>query len=155
MWVKWVTCATDTDSVLVHPCVRLCMLSALSTFSRSVEFVGNVCNRHPPCHFPTPIQLCTLSMKSTLDYESCNSHRPRNPPTNYDKILAIHYPACYNVFGKSGQRRFFTLFQHSGGSRRCPPDRKERGDEDGYILGFNPDMYTARHLGRPVLSGVS
>lgn len=29
------------------------------------------------------------------------------------------------------------------------------GDEDGYILGSDPDMYTARHLGRPELSGVS
>lgn len=42
-----------------------------------------------------------------------------------------------------------------GGSGRFPQTEGKGRDEDGYILGSDPDMYTARHLGRPELSGVS
>ncbi len=43
------------------------------------------------------------------------------------KCLAICCMGWYNVVGKSGQRRFFTLFYIQGVFRRCPLDRKEGG----------------------------
>ena len=42
----------------------------------------------------------------------------------------------------------------SSGGVDDAPQTKERGDEDGYLLGIIPVLYTARRPGRPVLPGI-
>ena len=77
-----------------------------------------------------------------------------NPCAKLSKLfLAIGWATCYNVSGKSGQRRFFTLLLLRRVDDALQTD-KGRRDEDGYILWFDRVLYTARRSGEPVLSGV-
>ena len=77
---------------------------------------------------------------------------PRQTMTKY---LQFTIQLAIMFLGNQDKGGFSPSFNIRGVQDGAPQTEGQGGDEDGYILGSDPDMYTARHLGRPVLSGVS
>ena len=67
--------------------------------------------------------------------------------------FAIVWTACYNVNGEIRTKAVFHPLLLWRDDDALQTD-KGRRDVDGYILGFNRAMHTARRSGEPVSSGV-